>query len=217
MRNGITSNYVSSSVQNIYAEYAVILDFAPTGSETDHYVRLWTGISSGSFDDFTGTGKSYTGVGTLGNISAVSETTEVSAKNIDLILSGVPSSYISLALSGGYRGRTVAVYLQLYSSDRSTYSQSTLFRGRMDQISIQEGPETSTITVKCESRLVDLNRPRIKYYTQESQQSVYPNDNGLAFISGMGGKSIYWGSVAPATTATNGNDSGGSDGNSTME
>jgi hypothetical protein len=185
------------------------LDFKPTGSE-DAHIRLWTGNQTGSFTDYTGAAKTYYGVGTLGEISSVAETTEVSAKNMELTLTGVPSEYLYSALTGSYRGRTAAVYMQVYNEARTTYQQATVFMGRMDQMIINEGETTSTITVKCESRLVDMNRAREKRYTAEYQKSIYPNDNGLDFIASMGGKSIYWGNTAPRTAVA---DPGGGDGN----
>lgn len=207
-RDGITNAYVSSSVPAIYAYYGAYLDFSGSAP-----VRLWTGNKDQVFTDFSGSA-TYSAVGTLGSISAVSETTELSAKNIDLTLSGIPSSYISLALQNPYRGRTAAVYLFLYNEAHTSYTQTMLFRGRMDQMVIQEGSETSTITVKCESRLVDFNRPRETRYTNEYQQSVYPGDTGLEFIAGMGDKAIYWGQSAPATTVSNPGSTPGGDGNS---
>ena len=60
--------------------------------------------------DICGSGD-YLGIGTLGRITSVSETTEVAAKNMDLTLSGIPTEYVTLALSGSYRGRDAVVYL----------------------------------------------------------------------------------------------------------
>lgn len=202
-RDNITSQYVSSSVKSIYVEYAAYLDFSGSAP-----VRLCTGNQNITLTDFSGSA-AYTAVGTMGTISVISETTEVAAKGIDLTLSGIPSEYVSLALQNNYRGRTAAVYLLLYNEDRSAYQQSMIFRGRMDQMVINEGENQSTITVKCESRLVDLNRPREKRYTDEYQKSVHPADTGLEFMKSMADRSLYWGSTAPATTIDNGDSSDG--------
>ena len=207
MARDITATYVSSSVGTIRCEYAVILEFsgsAPT--------RLWSGIENKTLTDYSGSA-TYTGVGSLGSISAISETTEVSARGIELTLSGIPSNYVSLALQNNYRGRTAAVYLLLFNIDRSSYQQSMIFRGRMDQMIISEGETNSTITVKCESRLVDLNRARETRYTDEYQKSIFPNDTGLEFMSGMADKSIYWGTESPTTNVSSPIGGGGGDNN----
>jgi hypothetical protein len=203
MRDNITATYVSSSVKVVFPEYLVYMDF-PSAP-----VRLWSGIDNQVFTDISGSG-TYIGVGTLGSISTVAETTEVSAKGIELTLSGIPQSHISLALTENYRGRPVAVYLLIYSADRNTYQKTMIFRGRMDQMIINEGEKESSITVKCESRLIELNRPRERRYTDEHQKSLYPADTGLEFVAGMADKILYWGANAPsAPINSNGGGGGG--------
>lgn len=202
-RPNVSSTYVSSSVTLIQPYLAAYLDFSGSAP-----VRLWTGMQSASFTDISGSGN-YLGVGTLGNISSVSETTEVAAKGIELTLSAIPTEYVALALSGSYRGRDAVVYLILYNTNMSSYEQLTLFRGKMDQLVITEGADSSTIGIKCESRLIDLNRPQDVRYTDEAQKQLYPTDKGLEFVSSMADKSIYWGTSAPASV---GNTGGGADG-----
>jgi len=79
--------------------YAVDLDFdsAP--------IRLWTG-----YGDRTIFTNSYTGGGSLLTISGLEEASDLSAKNITLSLSGVPSSLITLALDEPYQRRECKVY-----------------------------------------------------------------------------------------------------------
>jgi hypothetical protein len=208
-RPNVTDTYVSSSVSLIQPYIAAYMDFSGSAP-----LRLWTGIQSASFTDISGSGN-YLGIGTLGNITSVTETTEIAAKNIDLTLSGLPiNDYVSLALSNNYRGRDVVVYLILYNTGMTSYEQLTLFRGRMDQLIINEGSDSLSITVKCESRLIDLNRPNDIRYTDEAQKELYPNDKGLEFVASMADKSIYWGTSAPASTG-NGAGDGTGDGEGT--
>jgi hypothetical protein len=63
----------------------------------------------------------------------------------------------------------------------------------MDQMNIDDGPETSTIELKVENRLIDLERARVARYTSGYQKSVYPNDSGLDFIEDLQDKQIPWG------------------------
>jgi hypothetical protein len=202
-RPNVTDTYVSSSVTIIQPYLAAYLDFSGSAP-----VRLWSGIQSASFTDISGSGN-YLGVGTLGSISSVSETTDVSAKSMDLTLSGIPTEYVSLALTGSYRNRDAVVYLILYNTAMTSYEQITLFRGKMDQLIINESSDTSAITVKCESRLIELNRPKDVRYTDEAQKQLYPTDKGLEFVASMADKSIYWGVSAPSSV---GNSSGEGDG-----
>lgn len=202
-RPNVSSTYVSSSVSLIQPYVAAYMDFSGSAP-----VRLWTGNATKSFSDIGGSGN-YLGVGTIGGISAISETTEVAAKSIDLTLSGIPTEYVSLALANNYRGRDVVVYLILFNTGMTTYEQLTLFRGKMDQLIINEASDSSTITIKCESRLIELNRPSDIRYTDEAQKQLYPTDKGLEFVASMADKSIYWGTSAPASV---GNGAGDGDG-----
>jgi hypothetical protein len=214
-RDNITAAYVSSSVQTIRADYLAYLDFGPSGSEAAPApVRLWTGLENKTFTDFSGSA-TYLAVGTYGGISAVTETTEVSAKGIELTLSGIPQAYLSATMQNRYRGRPAAVYLILWDATRSSYQQTMVFRGRMDQMIINEGSTSSTITVKCESRLIDFQRPVERRYTNEYQTAfVNPEDTGLEFIYAIADKIIYWGMNAPTTTISLEGAGGGSgDGN----
>lgn len=206
-RTGVSATYVSSSVVLVQPYIAAYMDFSGSA------VRVWTGNTSKSLSDDFG-GGNYLGVGTFGGVSAVTETTDVSAKGIDLTLSGIPNEYVSLALSDNYRGRQVAVYLILFNTAMSTYEQITMFRGRMNQISINESGETSTLIVSCENRLIELNRTNDVRYTDEAQKQLYPTDTGLQFVAAMANKSIYWGNSAPGSVG-NTADEGTGDGDNT--
>jgi hypothetical protein len=60
-------------------------------------------------------------------------------------------------------------------------------------MTIDEGPETATIAVGAESRLIDLQRPRVRRYTHESQKSRFPNDKGFEFVNDLQDKKFAWG------------------------
>ena len=60
-------------------------------------------------------------------------------------------------------------------------------------MSINDTGETLTISVSIESRLIDLERPRIWRYTSEDQKRVYPTDKGFDFVNDLQSKQIIWG------------------------
>lgn len=219
MSRGLSDTYVTSSAAIVYPAVAVYMDFAGvdgsgniTGSAP---VRLWSGQEDKFFNDDFGSG-SYTGAGTLGTISAINETTEVASKQVSLTLSGIPNEYVALALANPYRDRPVSIEGLFFNEDYTSYEQVTIFRGRMDQMTINDGEETSNIILKCESRLVDLNRFHDVRYTDEAQRTINPDDNGLVFISSLFNKSIYWGASAPTQTFGSPNGGGGTQINDTQ-
>jgi ubiquitin len=63
----------------------------------------------------------------------------------------------------------------------------------MDEMNIDEGPESSTIEVKVENKLIDLERARTARYTKSYQQSRYPNDKAFNFLEDLQLKKVIWG------------------------
>ena len=151
-------------------------------------LRLWTG-----YGDITVDGETYTGGGHLLNISQIEETVEIAARGMTMSLNGVDSSLISLALSENYQTRSAKVYLGVLSSGSVVASPYQLFDGRMDVLTIDDSGETATITLTAESRLIDLERPRLRRYTAEDQKLKHPNDTGLDFVASLQEKEIAWG------------------------
>jgi len=150
-------------------------------------LRLWTGIGQAIID-----GDTYTGTGNLLNVSAIEETTEIAVRGATLTLSGVPSELVSLALSEPYQGRVCKIYFGIVSGN--TYSNLTeIFSGFMDEMNIDEGPDTSTIELKVENKLIDLERARVARYTSQYQKSLYPNDRGFDFVESIQLQRILWG------------------------
>jgi len=185
--------------------FAVELKF--DGDET---LRMWTGQGTLVLDD----GTQWIGAGNLLDISSIEETAEMAVKGATITLSGVPSEDLSLALSEPYQGRVCNIYFGTFSTgsllketgnyillqDGSRINVETgekgfnqLFSGYMDQMNIDDSAETSTIELKVENRLIDLERARVARYTQFYQKSVYPDDDGLNFVEDLQTRKVPWG------------------------
>ncbi len=161
----------------------VELDF-PSG-----FVRMWSGLGPLSWD-----GKVWLGAGQIGSISAVEETTEIKAAGVAFALSGIPSEMVGLTYGEHYQGRPVAMWFgTLGAAGQVTVAPHKVWSGRMDVMMDEDDGETATITVQAESRLVDLERPRVRRFTDEDQRQLYPGDTGLRFVAGLQNKDIQWG------------------------
>lgn len=138
-------------------------------------------------------GQSWIGTGVFGGISVIQESTDLRANGLKLQLSGIDPALVAIALASQYKGRTARLYLA--TLDPVTHlilgTPLQIFRGRMDNMPIEAG-DKATITVNVENRLIDWERPRIRRYTNEDQQSVYPGDKGLEFVNQMVEKEIVW-------------------------
>lgn len=159
-------------------------------------VHIWTGYGT-----ITVGSTAYLGIGTLGSISPVEETTDLAARGISMQLSGVPTAMLAVALTENYQGRECSVLFgALQSSGALVSSPVTIFSGRMDVMSINDDGQNATIGMTAENKLVDFRRPREVRYTDQEQKNLFPSDKGLEFVTAIQEKQIYWGNaklVAP--------------------
>jgi len=149
---------------------------------------FWTGITPLTWD-----GNEYIGAGNLIGISPIGETSEIRAVGVNLTMSGLPASLISIALTEAYQGQPVKIRLGALSSGAVVADPYLIFDGRMDIMTIDDAGDTATVSLSAESRLIDLERPRIRRYTPEDQKAVYPNDTGLDYVPVIQDVSIQWG------------------------
>jgi len=68
-----------------------------------------------------------------------------------------------------------------------------IFSGYMDEMNIEESPDTSVIEVKVENKLIDLERQRVRRFSSGYQKSQYPGDRGFDFVEDLVDKEIVWG------------------------
>lgn len=206
------------SEAEIYPFFAVELMFDTRtiefGGETLEAgpLYMWTGLGDLTIGNIT-----YLGSGTMLQISDVSETADVSAAGANLTLSGIPTELLALALQEPYQGRLCYIKFGMIGAnkdfllkqdgsfllleDNSSIDISTgstdvltdLFVGYMDQMNINENSDTCTIGLAVESKLIDLERPRVQRYTSASQKSRYADDLAFDFIPDLQDKPLSWG------------------------
>lgn len=153
--------------------------------DSPNELYFWNGLGDLVLD-----GNTYTGAGTLLELSEMRESSDIAAYGATLTLSGIPSNLVSLALSEPYQTRKAIVKFGVEVS--GTKYAVTVFTGEMDQMNISVGPETATISLDVESRLVDLNRPRIRRYTDADQQSRFEGDLAFEFVTRLQNESLSW-------------------------
>jgi len=199
---------ISSNLEDsvVYPFFAVELNFDASP------LRLWTGSG-----DLVFQGVTYTGTGNLLDVSSIEETSEIAVRGATLTLTGIPSEVVSLALQTPYQGRTCNIYFGMFSKgallqedgayillegggkialELQDTGLTQIFSGYMDEMNIDEGPETSTVEVKVENKLIDLERARVRRFTSGYQKSVYPGDKGFDFVESIQEKEIVWGRKA---------------------
>lgn len=154
-------------------------------------VRIWNG-----YDPIPWDGKTWQGKGDLIGFSGVEETQEIEARSASVILTGIKSSLISLALDKSeYRGKPIKVWFGAVSGGSIVVDPIVIFNGRMDTATIQDEGETATIEMKCESVLASLTRSKVRRYTDEDQKRTYPSDKFFEFVTAIQDTAITWGQV----------------------
>lgn len=184
MSRDLTSGLETATLNPVVRPILLVeLDF-PSG-----FVRVWSGYGELSWD-----GKTWQGVGTLGGVSAVEETDAMKATGVTFRLSGVPLEYVAIALGEHYQGRPAKLWFATLGDNGTiTADPFLLFSGRMDVFEDEDSGETATLYLSAESRLIDLERPRERRFTDQDQKSLYPSDKGLEFVAGLQDKKINWG------------------------
>lgn len=214
MARGLTSDMVAAIAENhVKVFLAVDLEL-----DSPNDLHFWTGAYTLEHD-----GTSYTGASWMLQISDIQEGSDLSAKGASIGLTGLPSTLIDVVLGEPYQGRICRIkigfigtpveagsrlkigasdYLLIDPADSPSYlgiaskfpvTMYTLFSGYLDQMDIEKGPQTCTITATVENKLIDLERPRIRRYNDENQKLRYPSDDAFEFVSRLQRESLTWG------------------------
>jgi len=139
-------------------------------------------------------GSQLTNLPSSGGVGSVEEAAELSSNGMSLLLSGIDTNILAIALGENYQGRPVQVWIGFL--DKDTYQlindPALIFRGRMDTMEIK-ADQKAEINLICENRLADWDRPRVLRYNNETQKNIFPGDLGLQFAEQAAEKPIYWG------------------------
>ncbi len=144
-------------------------------------LRLWSGLGPLNW-----AGKTFEGAGTIGAVSDVEETVELRAVRLTLALSPVPQEVIDIALAErSYRLRPVLLWGALLDAQGAFVADPfPLWAGLMDTMEVTDGAEPS-VSLSCESRLVDLERAEVRRYTDADQQAQYPGDRFFEYVPAL--------------------------------
>jgi hypothetical protein len=171
---------------------------------TDGPIHVWSGLGT-----LTWNGIQWTGLGEMGTISSVEESSEIKATNVTFTLSGIPHDLIVHALGQVRQGNPVLLWFGALGNNGNVLADPLqLFAGRMDVPSIDEGAQTSTISISVENRLIDLNRSRERRFTDQDQQIDHPGDLGFQLVQFIQNWNGTWGKAGPGGIPPSGGGSG---------
>jgi hypothetical protein len=161
----------------------------------DDTVYLWTGSGN-----ITWNFQTWVGLAGLITVSTIEETATVEAKGISISVSGIDNALLTEILSEFQVGLPVFVYFGLFDENGNLLPTPFLsFAGRTDQPTIETDAKTSTISMACESLLMDMNVPIPYRYDAITQTIFNPNDLAFSFVNSIQNVEIYWGQPATST------------------
>lgn len=178
------SRTVPAAILNALQQDTVEPYYAVEAQFTGGTVRLWTG-----YGDRTIEGNTYTGAGSLINISGLEEVADLSSRSITVTLSGLDDEILTLALSEPYQRRTLRVLFGIIGATDVV----EVFSGFMNTMSIEDTADNGTVSVLVDSRLVELERASNRRYTSESHKARYPSDTFFDYVADLQDKQITWG------------------------
>ena len=163
-------------------------------------VRLWSGTYDRVWNTYT-----WEGIGSIVGIGKVEETQTLRAAAVEIVVQGITSDSVSRALQSLRQNRPGRIYMGLLDGGDVLIGDPTLvFEGRLDSAQIEERADGAVVVMRYESRLIDLERPRIRRFTHEDQQQTAPGDRGFEFVPGLQELTITWGdtNAPPQPTPT---------------
>ena len=150
-----------------------------------------------TYSDLVIGGNTYIGSGSILNISAITETSDTRASGIEIILNGLDSSILSAGLTEDTAGMVVEVYFGVMTTtsnaDAVVDTPYQVFSGFIDSMVLTDGGETSTLTFTVENKLITLEKPTDRRYTDQDQQNLFAGDKGCNFVTSLQDKSVAWG------------------------
>ena len=160
-----------------------------------------------TYSDLVISGETYLGTGNILNISPITETADTRATGVEIVLSGLDTSILSAGLTEDTQGMIVEIYFGVMTTtsnaDAIVDTPYQIFSGFIDSLVLEESGESSTLTFTVENKLVTLERPIDRRYTDQDQQNLFIGDKGCEFVTSLQDKSVAWGAGVqlPAKTS----------------
>ena len=176
MSRGLTGA-VETAVDAEHVPYLIFVELEwPSGT-----VRMCN-----AFNTYPWNGFDWLGLGNLGSINVIKEGAELQMYGIEMQLSGVNTALAAAALGEDYQGQAARVWFAPLNPATFVPLADPVgpFKFRMDSSGITRG-KNPTITITAESPMADYDRPRVRRWTDEDQQAVWPGDTFFSRVPQM--------------------------------
>lgn len=138
-------------------------------------------------------GQTFDASSALLDIAAPKESHDLRVNSLNLELSGVNQTFISLFLTSDWINRSVIIKKALIGLDGQVIGEPfVIFNGQMTQFEINEDDKSSKVIVSIASHWADFEKTNGRFTNDNSQQFVFPGDRGLEY-SANSIRDIKWG------------------------
>jgi hypothetical protein len=190
------TRFVNSAAQTAAIQPHVLYAVLVKLSFVSQTVCFFNGVGTLPFN-----GSAYLGLGQLGSIQQVGESTDLRPTNpLILTISGLPDGAspalaATCANRADYYGQSARIDFALFDNNRAilTPIENAVWEGRMDAMTLQRS--TNTLQLSCEDRMIIFDNVNGALNTQEFQGIAYPGDNFFDKAPFMVNQLITWGGV----------------------
>jgi hypothetical protein len=148
---------------------------------------VWSGFGSVVWN-----GNTYRGIGDLGSVGEISESSDVRATGTTIMLSGINPTSLAESLADIQQGAPVTVRLATFA-DGAIQAAYAAFAGVVDKPSINLSVETVSIAIALETKMTNLQRPTNRRYTNSDQRYFRPDDIGFVYVETQNDIALIWG------------------------
>ena len=161
---------------------------SPTG-----ILYLHDNIGDITADDWSGTSRTWSGLGDFGSISTIEEGKEISPYKVDLILSGIDATIAAVSLTDDTILREVYLLIGFIGLDRQVVADPhPMWAGKIDDVQMAIGAE-SVIRVSCESQLAAFEKTNGRLQNDADHQSEFSGDLFYKYLPQMVEAKFRWG------------------------
>ena len=186
MARGLSSSVKTElATGNIAPVHLIHLNFATPVYLTDCSFALTSSIS--------GSSRTYTASGHILGIGSAQEGSTPIKNSLNLTLSGVDQTYISVALNENIINDNVYIYRGFLDSNLALISDPfLLFYGTIDEYKIADNTDIASLILTITSHWGNFSKTSGRVTTDNSQQRFFSGDKGMEF-SALTVKDIRWG------------------------
>ena len=145
---------------------------------------------------YTWGGYTWSGLGALGGISAISESESVTSKSVSFTLNAADPAWLAEAVGSveDYRGLPVKLYFCPLAPEFTLVGTPELcWRGVMDTVAVGiDNDGAGAITLTCETSAYGIKRQQALRVNAAQQRARYPTDSGFDYLTGLIANPQLW-------------------------